>query len=303
MHLHCAPFTMPFSFYILLISNIVLLLLSNTMPVLFSEHQTTLAFFLIASVGIPHGAIDHLLFLKKTDKNKLYFYSFYLTLFTIYALSWIYFPLLSMVAFMFMSAYHFGQSQFEKHTIHPILNKLLGFSWGTAVLSGLVLFNFAEIKGMTSSYDEFNNFHLLFNYSLFYSLGISSLFIFIVLGLFQLKFVHFVKEVIYLCLIGYTFYSQTLILGFALFFIFNHSVTVLRSEYQFLSGLDSNLNISKFIKALAPFTALSVIGVFFLYFLTSFGIINLSLPFIILMIISSLTLPHLVVMELFYSKK
>lgn len=294
---------MPISFNILFLSNVILLITSKAMPLLFLEHETTIAIFLISVIGIPHGAIDHVLFLKKTSKTKVYFYSFYLTLFIVFAFSWIYYPLICMAIFMIMSAYHFGQSQLEKYEITNLNKKMIGFSWGLFILSLLVIFNFEEIRQMLLINEEFNNFHLLFNYKLFLTITIISFVSFLLTGLLYLNSRLLIQELIYLVLIGFTFYTHSLLLGFALFFIFNHSLTVLKSEYQFLSSFDSDFNLFKFIKALFPFTFISISGVFVLYYLKTVGFIDFGLPFILIMIISSLTFPHLVVMESFYTKK
>lgn len=294
---------MSISFYILLLSNLISNILSLCTPLAFLEFQAPIALFLIAFIGIPHGAIDHLLFLKKTNRNKTYFYSFYISLLAIYFVSWMYYPTLSLSLFLVLSAYHFGQSQFENHFINTVTKKLIGFVWGVVVLSALVVFNFKEVHLVLDNYSELNRFIGLFNLDYFKATLLISSVIFIIYGAFQLTFEAILKELVYLLLIGITFHTLPLLLGFALFFIFNHSYTVLRSEYNFLSKYDRHFNLSKFIKALTPFTLLSVAGTLFIYYLSTKGWINMSLPFILLITISSLTFPHAIVMELFYTKK
>lgn len=276
---------------------------SQFFPDLFFEYQTPAALLLIAIIGIPHGAVDHLLFLKKTNRNKTYFYSFYIALLTLYGISWIYFPMISLSLFLILSAYHFGQSQFEKYDVHTLTKKIIGFIWGVIVLSGLVVFNFNEIQIVLTDYDELNAFVSLFNLEYFKIICLISTITFLIIGLVNLRFKSLVKELIYISLIGVTFLIQPLLLGFALFFIFNHSYTVMRSEYNFLSKYDTHFNLSKFIKALTPFTLLSILGTSFLYYLSSTGWITMSLPFILLITISSLTFPHAIVMEVFYTKR
>lgn len=294
---------MSITFYILLFSNLIFFIASQFFPDLFFEYQTPAALLLIAFIGIPHGAVDHLLFLKKTNRNKTYFYSFYIALLTLYGISWIYFPMISLSLFLILSAYHFGQSQFEKYDVHTLTKKIIGFIWGVIVLSGLVVFNFNEIQIVLTDYDELNTFVSLFNLQYFKIICLISTITFLIIGLVNLRFKSLVKELIYISLIGVTFLIQPLLLGFALFFIFNHSYTVMRSEYNFLSKYDTHFNLSKFIKALTPFTLLSILGIFFLYYLSSTGWITMSLPFILLITISSLTFPHAIVMEVFYTKR
>lgn len=294
---------MSITFYILLFSNLIFFIASQFFPDLFLEYQTPAALLLIAFIGIPHGAVDHLLFLKKTNRNKTYFYSFYIALLTLYGISWIYFPMISLSLFLILSAYHFGQSQFEKYDVHTLTKKIIGFIWGVIVLSGLVVFNFNEIQIVLTDYDELNAFVSLFNHEYFKLICLISTITFLIIGLVNLRFKSLVKELIYISLIGVTFLIQPLLLGFALFFIFNHSYTVMRSEYKFLSKYDTHFNLSKFIKALTPFTLLSILGTSFLYYLSSTGWITMSLPFILLITISSLTFPHAIVMEVFYTKR
>lgn len=294
---------MSITFYILLFSNLIFFIASQFFPDLFFEYQTPAALLLIAFIGIPHGAVDHLLFLKKTNRNKTYFYSFYIALLVIYGISWIYFPMISLSLFLILSAYHFGQSQFEKYDVHTLTKKIIGFIWGVIVLSGLVVFNFNEIQIVLTDYDELNTFVSLFNLEYFKIICLISTITFLIIGLVNLRFKSLVKELVYISLIGITFIIQPLLLGFALFFIFNHSYTVMRSEYNFLSKYDTHFNLSKFIKALTPFTLLSILGTFFLYYLSSTGWITMSLPFILLITISSLTFPHAIVMEVFYTKR
>lgn len=291
------------TFYILLFSNLIFFIASQFFPDLFFEYQTPAALLLIAFIGIPHGAVDHLLFLKKTNRNKTYFYSFYIALLTLYGISWIYFPMISLSLFLILSAYHFGQSQFEKYDVHTLTKKIIGFIWGVIVLSGLVVFNFNEIQILLTDYEELNAFVSLFNHEYFKLICLISTITFLIIGLVNLRFKSLVKELIYISLIGVTFLIQPLLLGFALFFIFNHSYTVMRSEYKFLSKYDTHFNLSKFIKALTPFTLLSILGTSFLYYLSSTGWITMSLPFILLITISSLTFPHAIVMEVFYTKR
>ena len=294
---------MSITFYILLFSNLIFFIASQFFPDLFFEYQTPAALLLIAFIGIPHGAVDHLLFLKKTNRNKTYFYSFYIALLTLYGISWIYFPMISLSLFLILSAYHFGQSQFEKYDVHTLTKKIIGFIWGVIVLSGLVVFNFNEIQIVLADYEELNAFVSLFNHEYFKLICLISMITFLIIGLINLRFKSLVKELIYISLIGVTFLIQPLLLGFALFFIFNHSYTVMRSEYKFLSKYDTHFNLSKFIKALTPFTLLSIFGTSFLYYLSSTGWITISLPFILLITISSLTFPHAIVMEVFYTKR
>lgn len=68
---------------------------------------------ILLSIGIPHGAIDHLISNPKIDRKGLgRFLLIYLTLIAAYLSIWYFLPILALIAFLAMSAYHFGQSHF-----------------------------------------------------------------------------------------------------------------------------------------------------------------------------------------------
>ncbi|WP_332914093.1 Brp/Blh family beta-carotene 15,15'-dioxygenase [Algoriphagus boritolerans] len=75
--------------------------------------QFSLVVIILLSVGIPHGAIDHLISNPQIDKNGLVkFLIIYLSLIAAYLTFWYFLPVLALIAFLIMSAYHFGQSHF-----------------------------------------------------------------------------------------------------------------------------------------------------------------------------------------------
>jgi beta-carotene 15,15'-dioxygenase len=294
---------MSISFYILLFSNIILFAISQIGLTFLEDNHILLSLILIAVFGIPHGAIDHLLFMKNTKRSALFFYTFYLIFILSVVALWIITPTLSLILFLFVSSYHFGQSQFERYPkLSRAMRARLYFVWGTFVLSAFVLFNLQEIHQMANTFPEFLVFQFIFDFTLFTIATFCSGLLLVYYGFVFRKAISVKKELLYLGLILLTFYFQPLLLGFALFFVFNHAAEVMQSEYVFLAKINRNFTITRFIKTLAPFTILSLIGILLLYILSYFSFISLSLPSILLIVISSLTLPHAIVMEVFYSQ-
>ena len=76
------------------------------------ENQLIYSSILILLLGIPHGAIDHVLFFKKRKMSQLKFYSLYLGLSFLFVILWHIFPVTSLILFLLISAFHFGESQF-----------------------------------------------------------------------------------------------------------------------------------------------------------------------------------------------
>ncbi len=84
-------------------------------------------------VGIPHGAVDHLLGVFQHNKPKitLSFILKYLAIAFGFAIFWVLFPIASLLFFILYSAWHFGQADGEIWK----LNKTISFFWGCSVLA------------------------------------------------------------------------------------------------------------------------------------------------------------------------
>lgn len=86
-----------------------------------SQAAIGLTVFLILLIGIPHGAIDHVLYencarnlprksgIHIAADHILYFYWNYLMIMAIWAAVWITIPEAALLSFLVVSAYHFGE--------------------------------------------------------------------------------------------------------------------------------------------------------------------------------------------------
>ncbi|MGQ9799901.1 MAG: Brp/Blh family beta-carotene 15,15'-dioxygenase, partial [Ignavibacterium sp.] len=101
-------------------------------------------------IGIPHGAADNHVFyqLKKSNNflTKVKFYSIYLSLIAVVLLCYYAVPNMFLAAFLFHSAFHFGQSNW--HYINKnernILKIIVYLLWGGFVLLTPLLMNYSE---------------------------------------------------------------------------------------------------------------------------------------------------------------
>ena len=104
-------------------------------------------------------------------------------------------------------------------------------------------------------------------------------------------------------LIHVTFYLFSVLIGFTLYFIFLHSLKVLKQEYQFLKKNNSNLRPTEFVKMLLPFTGLSIFFLIIFYIGIVIGVLNISTFLFLIIGISVITLPHVFIMANFYNTK
>jgi len=296
---------MPSSFYILLLLNLSSFGAYALFPEIFEGYSDYLALILIGLLGIPHGAMDHLLVTVKVKNNPRLFYFLYLTSIFVYVSVWYFFPLFSLLFFLILSAFHFGQSQFNAKTLRSRKNieMYTGFAWGTFLLSIFIFLNIEEIIAFNTIHSDLAVLNPLFksNHWVFF-MGVSS-FIYILLSWFALSVKNWIIELLYVALIISTFYFQPLFLGFTLFFVCTHSFEVMKTEFQFLKRLKNKISILRFIQILIPLTTLSFVGTFMLFLMSYYEIISASFPFIVLVVISTITFPHVIVMHLFYTKQ
>ena len=109
-------------------------------------------------------------------------------------------------------------------------------------------------------------------------------------------------ELFLMGLIHLTFFLFPFIIGFTMYFVVLHSIRVMSHEFQFLKNEETVFSGLDFVKLLMPYSLLSVFFTVITLWLSYVGVIPLSIPLLALIIISAITLPHAIVMHLFYKQ-
>jgi len=273
--------------------------------------QLKITLALIFLLGIPHGAIDHILLKRKQESTtaQIRFYTFYLGLIIVYVFAWILFPYFSLTIFFLISFYHFGQSQFSDVKIEErsFTKKLLYVFWGASIISGLFYHHYDRLIQFFLETSHFKQTaSVITPLSLYYFFLLSS-----AVGIVLMAYVllikvntrkRFASEIGVFLLLHLAFFTLPPLLAFALYFAVWHSLKVLFEEYQYLSKKRKKFDISLFIKELLPFTSISVVGVVLLLLAFSYYDFSISPFFLTIIFLSVLTLPHSVVMDSWYQK-
>ncbi|MEL6124318.1 MAG: Brp/Blh family beta-carotene 15,15'-dioxygenase, partial [Bacteroidota bacterium] len=267
--------------------------------------QVTITLLMVGVLGLPHGAIDHILFLDESNISPLRFYGFYIGLILLYIGGWLLQPQVGLALFLILSAYHFGESQFSDFNLGKVLNPLLRLSWGISVISGLVYYNYSDLAPLMGQATEASRFSLVFHPSIHKALlAVSTTATLGILGVQAWKSKDeresMLREIYLLGLIQATFYVLPLLIGFTLFFTIIHSFRVLHQEFHYLKRKITSFDLSRFISLLLPYTLISVVGGGVLIYLALEDVLQVSLFVMLLMLISALTLPHSIVMSGFY---
>lgn len=287
---------------------VLLLCILFTVGSIAIEWQVGLCALFICFLGIPHGAIDHIIFMQDGQTTPVRFYSFYFGLMAVYALIWVYFPIMSMIAFLLLSAFHFGQSQFTSIRLsNKWLKSFLYLVWGISILSALVVYNHSQIQELASLNEDvlalMPAFHFTTNLVILISASIVTSGILVVLKFRNcIDSKTFGTQFLLFGLIHLAFLLLPLLVGFTLYFSIIHSMHVLTQEFTFLKRKIKFFGIKHFIKLLTPYTVVSILGLAFLLALSYLQLIPVSGTLLVFIVISILTLPHSIVMDNFYLK-
>ena len=270
-------------------------------------NQVLGSIILISLFGIPHGAIDNIIFLSRNKTSSYKFYLVYIIAILVYCFFWFLLPTYSFIFFLALSAYHFGESQLSDYCSFNISKTLLYIIWGVFLISSLIHYNIDELIRLSSQSEDMIQFIKIFERVIFkYIFYCSNLSLLSALSFERLKLSlstqEFMSEIFQIFLIHITFFLFPVIISFTLYFTFLHSLKVLKQEYNYLKSLISSLDLFKFFKLLIPHTFIAFVFLITFILLINLGLIKISLFLFSIIAISVITLPHAIIMSNFYNK-
>lgn len=294
-------------------NNLYLLLAGLTMacgaagllaPVLLDQLQYSILIVLVLFIGLPHGATDFILFkhLKGLHLNKkqvFWFFFFYLSACFGYLIGWLIMPGLAIILFLLISAYHFGQSNWQWISFPRWLSVALYVSWGAFVLGGALLWHWGESKiviGQLLGYPVNWPDHLMaFLQWVLLLLNAGILFGLWATGWIRLHLL--LGELTTLVVLSFMFYFSPMLVGFAIYFTLWHSLGSLLNQLDFFRRKWPSFTLVNYYRQAAPYTILAVMGLIGLIVAQTFIFTDVSLVSLFFILISCLTLPHIYLIE------
>ncbi len=259
--------------------------------------EDSIAYILVVSVGILHGAND-LLILSKLEDGKNSFTRnllIYLGIITVCALIYFLNPFVAIVLFVILSGYHFGEEHFgEKLHQAPIFDFVFFTAYGLLLFSLLFYLSQDDVAVIMNqlankTFSETQILAILFP---------SAIIVFSLAGYLMLTKketkVNFGRELFYLLVLLVVFNTSSLVLSFAIYFIFWHSIPSIIHQTKFISGDIDNNALLYYVKKATVFWGISVVGLVVLYFLFPKATDLASVVFAILF---AVTAPHTWVMH------
>ena len=254
-----------------------------------------ISLFLILTIGISHGSLDHIKGKKLIKyfgyKSMSIFYLSYLLIGAVTILIWLIFPKSLLFLFLIIAAYHFGKEDSE--FINQKKNfELIYFLKGSLIITSPLFFH----KEETLAIFETLNFNISNN------LIISNeiLFILILLSLLSGIILSFNKSIEakslllmdYLSILILNYFLNPII-AFTIYFCFLHSI---RHSISLIRELNKNLKkgLPVFIKKALPLTILTILGyVVSISILNNYNEFNETIYRVIFIGLASLTFPHI----------
>jgi len=263
-----------------------------------------LSLFFILSLGISHGALDHIKGKKLLKilnyKSTILFYILYILIAVTIIVLWLLFPKTLLLGFLMVASYHFGKEDSEFISDKRNLD-LMYFFKGSIVISAPLLFH----KNETLEIFNFINFNIAHN------------FLFLDKTLYIIIFICFVSNVIIAqnkkidikSLLLMDFVSVLLlnyflnpILAFTIYFCFLHSI---RHSIKLSNELNQNSlidGLKQFLIKALPLTILTAfLFLISLLFLKNYYLFDNAVSKVIFIGLASLTFPH-ILLEYFIEK-
>ena len=241
----------------------------------------------LLSLGVPHGGADHLIhrLTSRRQTGRMGFAGFYLGVMSGLVVMWLLLPALAFTLFIAVSVYHFGQTRGGGLTDQLI--------WGCFFLGFPVLVHFPEarpiIEGMLHREIPLPHWiGLAGPVILAAAAGANAL---------RSRQEKYLIDLVVLCLL---YLSCGLMLGFAVFFLFWHSLPASLHQYAFIRQRARPEALKTFARELLPLAMAAVVYLLLVYgvlFGFSGGTPPLSRVFVL---ISVITLPHALLVDRVY---
>ena len=254
-----------------------------------------ISLFLILTIGISHGSLDHIKGKKLIKyfgyKSMIIFYLGYLLIVVITILIWLVFPKLLLLLFLIVAAYHFGKEDSE------FINQkekfeLIYFLKGSLIITSPLFFHKEETLAIfeTLNFNISNN--LIISNEILFILILLSLVSGIILSLNKSFEARSLLLMDYLSILILNYFLNPII-AFTIYFCFLHSI---RHSISLIRELNKNLKkgLPVFIKKALPLTILTIFGyVVSISILNNYNEFNETIYRVIFIGLASLTFPHI----------
>jgi Brp/Blh family beta-carotene 15,15'-monooxygenase len=274
-------------------------------------YSVQLGFFLIlvGATGIPHGALDHIIAKNNREDvsafNIQQFLRKYLLAIIAYSICWIYFPSISLLIFLLISAWHFGETDLVATSGNSFWDSFGRMICGIFILTIILLTHKEEtlsvVQRITKGQEQtllIWSFFAEHKWTTIISTG-TLLSIFLTTSILRKDQSFQLISSLNLIIILFLCSQLPLLVSFALYFGGWHAIRSFEITFSFLKNQqeESASDPLTMWKNALPMTFLAAFGfIFMAYIWTGLGIKTDPIPALFIFL-SIITLPHLDVMD------
>jgi Brp/Blh family beta-carotene 15,15'-monooxygenase len=230
--------------------------------------EDILAYILVISIGIIHGANDLLILSAKNKQRKAFLKNagIYLGIIVFCILIYLMSPFLAIILFVLLSAYHFGEEHLgDTILVNTFFNTSYFLAYGLFIFSLLFYQSIEEVDQIMIELTEASFTKLQIEVTLIASVIVLLLGSVYLISIKKYNFEIFLTELFYLGLLFLVFQTSSLILGFAIYFIFWHSIPSIIHQIEFMSGNLNQKSILFYVKKAMINWVISVCGLLIFY--------------------------------------
>ena len=254
-----------------------------------------ISLFLILTIGISHGSLDHIKGKKLIKyfgyKSMGIFYLSYLLIGAVIILIWLIFPKSLLFLFLIVAAYHFGKEDSE--FINQKKNfELIYFLKGSLIITSPLFFHKEETLAIFETLNFYISNNLIISNEILFIFILLSLISGIILSLNKSIEAKSLLLMDYLSILILNYFLNPII-AFTIYFCFLHSI---RHSISLIREINKNLTkgLPIFIKKALPLTILTIFGyVVSISILNNYNEFNETIYRVIFIGLASLTFPHI----------
>ena len=260
-----------------------------------SNSLIVVCLFLILSIGISHGSLDHIKGKKLIKilglKEYYIFYLAYIFVGLLTIFVWLLFPKFLLFLFLIIAAFHFGKE--DSAFISKNSNfELIYFFKGCLVIISPLLFHKNETLSIFKSLNFDVSENILINNEILYLLLFLSFVANIILSLNKSFNSKSLLLMDFLSIIILNYFLNPLI-AFTIYFCFLHSI---RHSISLIKEINKNIKkgLPVFLKKATPLTIITTLAYLFsLFFLNNYYELTEAIYKVIFIGLASLTFPHI----------